>query len=328
MSDEPKQRVSASLDPELVEMLDGAVADAPDYLSLSRSELLGHYVRRGADAVGDDVLDLIPDELLAKFKAKDARKRIKAEHYVIDLREGWRGRTKTYLNKRLAGEEPYHPEGVEVLAQGYRQDLERIHALAPESARSLEDDLDWLDDQLAAYRDAFRAKQTVPDSQPFESVDNKIETGRDLLSLRGDAATLVERISAKAESQAFDPDAIVRSLAAEFAVSETAIETVLDVLLPDDVDTRQALKSLESTPIEEILPPEAVEQVDSAEVPEIDGEISTESADLGSGDLATETLSLEADELPGADDPEIDAEKVEAIVTDTIRATDGGEAGD
>jgi hypothetical protein len=322
MSDkEPKERVSMTLPKSLVTALDAAVDDAPDYLGLTRSELARHAVEQGLDDWDEQVESLIPDELLAKYRVKRHDERVQQEYYIIDKREGWRGRVKSRLNKRLAGEEPYHPDGVEILSRGYRDELRYLHRLAPESSRTLSEDREWLESKINGYREAYAAKQAVPNGDPYSGIEDKIETGRDLLSLQDRAADLVADIEDRADGAAYDPDSIIRSLAAEYAVSERSIEVVLDVLLPDDVDPRQALKSLEDSGIESILPPEAVE---STERPEIEGEtVIDDSPDMVEGDMADRTLSVRLDDLPTERD-EVDGETVEQIVREQVRG-DGGD---
>jgi len=160
------------------------------------------------------------------------------------------------------------------------------------------------------------------DSDPFDGVDDAVEVGSDLLSLRGRVGELVEEIEARAESEAYDPDAIVRALASEYAVGEEAIEVVLDVLLPDDVDARSALRDLESSSIEEILPASAVEGIDDSDVPEIDGDLDRSLPAGGTGDMASETIQVDPAELAD-DDREIDPEAIREIVDDEIIANGG-----
>jgi hypothetical protein len=330
--EEPKRRVTVMLSESLVDALDGAVEDAPDYLSLSRSELLRYAVEQGIEQ-SDDVLDLVPDRLLAQYRTKRETERIQAEHYVVDKREGWRGRVKSYLNARLAGEEPYHPDGIELLAEGYRDEVEMLDRLAPESSRSVEDDLDWLDDQLDAYRDAYRAKMAVPSSDPFGDVDDAVEVGSDLLRLAEDPATLVEDIEDRAEGVGYDPDAVLSALATDYAVGERSIEVVLDVLLPDDVDPRRALRDLEDSGIDAILPPEAVDSIEDPDAIEDGRVLVDDREDRIEGDLAERTLAVEVEDVEDVEqDPDVDDDEVERIVDETIRgdvpATDGGATDD
>jgi hypothetical protein len=317
---------------ELVESFDGAVSQAPESLSLSRSEIVRYAVQQGVEEWSEDVEDLVPDEHLARYRTEAEEQRIQAAYYVIDKREGWRGRVKSYLNARLAGEEPYTPEGVESLAEGYREELRTLHRLAPDSSRTLDEDLAWMDEQVQAYRDAYLAKQTVPDGQPYEGVDDKVSIGRDLLSLKENVGQLVEDLADRAESAAYDADAIIRSLAAEYAVSEDAVTVVLDVVLPDDVDHRQALKSLESKGVDEILPPEAVDDVEQRD-PALDGEVmhldDDKRTDMVAGDLGGHTVQVEMPEDvdDNADAPGVAEEELAAIVDEEIR-TNGHDAGD
>jgi hypothetical protein len=323
--DENRVPVSSTLPESLVEALDEAVLDAPDYLNLSRSELISYAAENGLEHASDDVLDLIPDEHLARYQAKRSHERVKAKHYIVDMLGGWRGRVRSFLNKRLAGEEPYHPGFIEVLAEGYLEDAEDLHGLVGRSPYDFEDDEQWLEEKLDQYEDAYRAKQMVPDSRPFEGVDDAVSLGSDLESLRGRLGGLVADLGTRAESEAYDPDAIVRALAQDYAVSEEAVETVLDVLLPDDVDPRAALKSLDEQDVTDVVPERALEDLSGPSA--LDAERIEDERVSGSGrDFEAETISFDVDELPG-EDPSIDDEEVERIVAEQIRG-DGGTADD
>jgi hypothetical protein len=320
---ESKRSVTLSLSESLVDLLDEAVSDSPDYLSLSRSELLRYAVEQGVEEAGDDVEDLLPDEILAKYRTKRETERIKAKHYVVDKREGWRGRVKSYLNARLSGEEPYHPEGVRALAEGYREELRMLDRLSPTSSRTVDEDLAWLDESLDAYEQAHRAKEVVPDSRPFVDVDDAIATGHDVESLRGDLGALVDDLAERAESEAYDPDAIVRSLAQDYAVDESAVEVVLDVLLPEDVDPRAALKGLddEDASVDDVFPSRVIDDVEDAPALDDSAEWSEPTTYEGSErtDLPSETITVEVDDLKDDSPADVDEDAVEAIVEEQIR---------
>lgn len=318
MSDDAeKRRTTLWLSESLLEAADEAVDRAPDDVNLSRSEILRYAIERGIECE-DEVLDLIPEELLGKYRTQRETNRIQSRHYVIDKREGWRGRVKSYLNARLAGEEPYHPEGIELLAAGYREELRMLDELAPESSRSVEEDLAWLDEQLSAYRDAWQAKGIVPDARPFEGIEDKIETGRDLLSLRTELGGLIEYLSGKARSaEAGDSEAIVTAAAREYGVSERAVEVVLDTVLPEDTDPHEALLDLRELPVDEVLPPEATEQLSESEPPEIGAERGTREIEYD-GQITSEQVQLPAGALDQDGAPEIDEDALRELVDQRI----------
>lgn len=325
---EPRESVSVSLPVSLIETLDDTIAETPDWLRLNRSELLDYVTQAGVEHADGDVLDLVPDGVLSKYRTKRRDENVQAKKYVVDKRAGWRGRVGDRLNARLAGEHPYHPEDVAALAEGYREELHYLHKLSPFSARTLDEDDAWLDQQIEGYRDAHHAKSIVPDSRPFEGRDDKVSLGRDLESLRGDLGALVDDLGERAESDAYDPDAIIRALAQDYAVDEEAVETVLDVLVDDDTDPRAALKSLDDdeTTVADVLPDRAVSDV--ADPDPLDDAERVEDDRDGEYDLDAQTPQIDLGTLPTEEtDDDVDPEQVEAIVEETIRA-DGGASDD
>lgn len=332
-NNEPLEKTTVRLEESLIETLDEAIRDAPDWLNLSRADLIRYGWGQDLSEWDESVRELVPDALLAKYRVKRMDERTQAAYYAVDKREGWRGRVKSRLNKRLAGEHPHHPDGVASLAEGYREELEYDHDLSPSSARSLEADLMWLEEQLSEYRDAWLAKTTVPDPRPFDDVADEVGVGRDLLQLRRELDDLVLELEDVAASEAYDPDAIVRALAATRGVSEDAISLVVDLLVPDDVDPRQALKGLEDGGLGAIVPEAALEET------RVEGELSSERLDDRPPDRfddATQPAQLRvseevAAEVLEADDPtrrtdvDVDEERlVEELDLDVDMVDEGG----
>lgn len=333
---EPLVKTTVRLEESLIETLDEAIRDAPDWLVVSRADLIRYGWGRDLSEWDESVRELVPDEILAKYRTKRMDERTQAAYYVVDKREGWRGRVKSRLNKRLAGEEPYHPDGVASLAEGYREELEALHELSPSSARSFEADLVWLSERLEEYRDAWLAKTTVPDARPFDDVEDEIGVGRDLLQLRRELDDVVLELEDVAASEAYDPDAIIRALAAERGVSEDAIRLVVDLLVPDDVDTRWALKGLEDGGLGAIVPRAALEET------RVDGELSSERLDdrppdrfddatrpaqiRMSEDVAAEVL--EADDPTGRTEVDVDGERLVEELDLDVEVDGGGVADD
>jgi Arc/MetJ-type ribon-helix-helix transcriptional regulator len=314
----------------LVETLDEAVGRAPDWLTVSRADLVRYGWGQDLDEWDESVRELVPDEVLAKYRIKRQDERTQAEYYSVDKREGWRGRVKSRLNKRLAGEEPYHPDGVETLAEGYLEELEYLDAVVPQSSRTVEEDRAWLEQQLRDYRDAWAAKTTVPDPQPFDGLEDEIGVGRDLLQLRSSLDEVVLSIEERASAEAYDPDSIKRALAAEWGVSEEAIETLLGLMVPDDVDQRSALKGLEEGSLSDFVPDPAIEETraDEDALPE-DAEVRMGGLDLNADhDLGDELVESVVDaDLPTETEVDVDgdalAEELDLVKTDVVE-TDGG----
>ena len=320
-------QTTVRLPESLVELLDEAIARGPDWLTTSRSELVRYGWGQDLEDWDGSVRELVPDEVLAKYRIKRQDERTQAEYYSVDKREGWRGRVKSRLNKRLAGEEPYHPDGVETLAEGYLEELEYLDAVVPTSSRSVEEDRAWLEQQLRDYRDAWTAKTTVPAPKPFDDLEDEIGVGRDLLQLRSSLDEVVLEIEETAEGEAYDPDAIVRSLAAKWGVSEAAIETLLDLMVPDDVDQRRALKGLEEGSLSDFVPAPAIEEtaVDEDALPEA-AEVRMGGIDLNKDhDLGDELVESVVDaDLPTETEVDVDAEALAEELDLSPVETDGG----
>lgn len=312
--------IPKSLDTALGE----AVDQAPEWINLSKSELLRYVVHDGVvesiDA-DDEVLELLPESILAKYLTNARNERRKARSWIIDMRGGWRGRVKSYCNARLAGDEPYHPDVVERLATEYWDELLDYDARLDNPPGWSQTRLrDWLDDLLDGYRDAFEAKQILPDDQPFSEVDDKIDVGRDLFRLQGQIADVVDDLAERAEAAQFDSDATVRAIAREYGVSEQSVNVILDVLLPDDRNPRDAIRELQHVDIEELIRDDAVKQVDDR--PPVEGEIVAGVADGGVGDMASTGLRIQVDDvdqLPGGGD-RLDPDRIEEIVDEDLRA--------
>jgi Arc/MetJ-type ribon-helix-helix transcriptional regulator len=323
-------KTTVRLPESLVETLDEAIARGPDWLKTSRAELVRYGWGQDLEDWDGSVRELVPDENLAKYRIKREDERTQAKYYVVDKREGWRGRVKSRLNKRLAGEEPYHPDGVEILAEGYLEELEYLDAKVPRSSRTVDEDRGWLEQQLRDYRDAWAAKTTVPDPKPFDGLEDEIGVGRDLLQLRSSLEEVVLSIEERAEAEAYDPDGIKRALAAEWGVSEAAIETLLDLMVPDDVDQRRALKGLEEGSLHDFVPAPAIEEtrVDQEALPE-DAEVRMGGIDLNKDhDLGDELVESVVDaDLPTETEVDVDAEALaEELDLDPVMNDGGSES--
>jgi len=303
---EEKEPITVRLPASLYDAVDDAVLEAQersDLPNLSRAAVIRYMIEQGEDSWGDSVEALVPDALVEEWRVTRERKRIKKRAYTDDLAGGWRGRVKSALNGRLAGEEPYHPRYIRSLADSFEEEA-RLYF----GGQELEDRVSWLHDRVEAYIDAFEAKGAVPE-RLYDDVDD-VSLGRDLRRLQERPVEVVTMIEEIAESEAYDPDAITDRISAEYGVDVEAVETVLDAMTREDVDERQALKAGEG--FRSFLSDRALREPDEQDV-DLDrvGDIPPDRFDD-----ATEPLQLRAEDVEDVDldpDPEIDPEELQDL---------------
>lgn len=239
----PKRKKTYWYDPEfieIVETLEEELANKREYPNVSQGEIVRHIVDIGLENWDGTSRGLIPDEFVEKYQTVRDRERQKASGRVEWYRATWQRNCVVALNKLLADPEPAEPKYVTPIMEKYANE-----ALNYFDGQELDRKLSWLNDQLEGYKDAWRAKQIVPEGDPWDHND-QVALGRDLMSLIDQGPDkVVGDIEAIAESYAYDADAILDRLAADFAVEIDAIELVLDAIVRDDVDPRRALKGLE-----------------------------------------------------------------------------------
>lgn len=204
---------------------------------MSKSEVCRELIHA---AIEDepDALDLADEFEVRHWSKQREQDQLQKQGKIEDMRGGWRGRVRSRLNGRLAGEEPYPPEVIEDLSDLYWQEIE----IWEDDEQLIAGHRQWFDQLLEDYRDAYRAKQHYP-SDGFDSVDDAVEIGSELERIRPQLDEILARLESKAESkQAVDPEAIIQSIAGDYGVSSETVETLLDMAVPDDVDQRRVLK--------------------------------------------------------------------------------------
>jgi hypothetical protein len=320
-SEDREKRLTLNLYPETKEMIRSTAEEAQersDLPNLSMSQVGCYMIEQAIEegALDQSVEALIPEEMIECHRVVRERERIKARTYVEDLKGGWRGRAKSALNARLAGEEPYEPRHIRVIAQGYRDEASLYWS--GEELRRAEQ---WLDDRLSAYIDGYRAKQAVPDPL-FEEVDD-VEVGRDLWSLRERAVEVVETIEEVAEAEAYDPDAILDRFANDWGVSERALRMVIDWMTEEDTTVDRALKAGDKFRLH--LPDRALSDGSDPEVdPDRLMTVEDPEADHVTDDMGTAPLQIRGEEALDSEEsePEIDAEALEDMMPEEVAADD------
>lgn len=300
------ERLKLSVYPETKRLIEEAADESHsrrDLPDLSLSQIGCYMIEQSVEEglLDETVESLIPDELIRAHRVVRKRERIKAETYVEDLAGGWRGRAKSALNARLSGENPYKPEYIRPVMDGFREEA-RLYF----DGEELQAHLRWLDDRVSAYIDSYRAKTAVPDPL-FDDVDD-VEVGRDLWSLRERGVEVVETIESVAESEAYDPEAILDRLSNDWGVSERALRLVLDWMTEEDTTVERALKSGDKLRFH--LPDRAL--TDGSD-PEIDSDqlMRVEEAPTDRFDDDTQTLQFRGEDLDTEEsEPEIDGEEL------------------
>lgn len=258
MTDGNKKRVTLWLEQDTIDLLDGAVAEAhrSDLHAdeVSRSMIHRHIFHKGVDQWDGSLRAALPDEYIEAYQIKYERERRKKKDYKNKLAGYWRKNVNRQLSKFFDDEEPVRPQRVRITMEHYRDEARDLY----ENEQWLAEDLQWLDRKLDEYEAATRFVEMVP-NESFQRFDS-VSVGADLYRLKPQAADVINAIEAIADGSGVDPAAMQKALSNEFAVSEEAIEVLLDYLVPDDVTVRDALSSGEE--IREHLPDEVLEEPD------------------------------------------------------------------
>jgi hypothetical protein len=220
-----------------------AEPEAPDLTqSDAGRELLIHAIEELGGA--PELEELIPDIELEVFRKQQEYDRAKKQGRLDDMRGGWRGRVSDRLENRLAGPEPYNPDVVEDLGDSYLEEIE----IWEDDQERIEAHREWLREEIARYREAYRAKQLVGEEH-FEEIDG-VETGSELLELRDCFGELLSDLKVRCDGPHSSPDDILRATSKEWSVEEETLELILEQLTDERTDIRHALGHQEESILE------------------------------------------------------------------------------
>lgn len=240
---------------DVIASLKEASRETNEIFDMSTSEAAREILNHGIETLGEKsaLEELVDDVDVEVWQKQKEQNRLMKKGRVKDMVGGWRGRARSRLNARLTGPEPYPPEIAADLAESYFEEL-KVWGEDVIDDEQIAESREWLDDLMGSYRDAYRAKDVVPDAA-FASVDD-VETGADLLRLRDRFGELIHDVGEVAGRNA-SPDAVYRRIAGDYAVRPETVELVVEELTGDDVDARRALKSGEG--LLDAVDPEALE---------------------------------------------------------------------
>ena len=245
MSKEPRKTYLSEETIEVIDSVKQNSRERAEMYDMSDSEVIRELVNHAIEHLDENpaVEELVDAIDLDMWQNQQRHEKRRKKAKYADMAGGWRGRVRSYLNKRLAGPEPHPPERVEDLAESYLGDIrdwEKDVDTLERNEEKIEEHEEWLEGMIEEYRDAYAAKMTLPD-EAFENHDD-VETGADLRRLRDSFEEVLTTIAELAGSDAYDVDGMYRRLAGDYAVEEDTIELVVEKLTGDDVDARRALK--------------------------------------------------------------------------------------
>ncbi len=219
-------RVTISLPDDMVEAVD---AVAEEY-SLSRSgimrDVLGKWIE-GED-LEQAVEDAIP-EATRKLAEKQAQEqKLMDKQKLREKRHNFEDRVRGYFRKRLEGDAAYPVDGMEELAEGYREDARIWHDDPEELALKL----DMVDRFLEHYRMGYFAREhaeTVDTEVNSEDVDGWFAVGEDLYRLRHHIEDVIDVVEAVAgRDHGYQSSAVIEAVAKRFSVCEGAVMLLLE----------------------------------------------------------------------------------------------------
>lgn len=313
-----KVELKLYVEPETKEAIESIKENSqrtPEIWDMKTSEAGREVLNHGLEQLGENPdLEALVDEVdLEVWRKQKKYDKIRKEGRIIDMQGGWRGRVRSRLNGRLAGEEPFPPGKIISQADNYWREI----VTWEDDEGLLAEHREWLDHQIEEYKRAYRAKEVYPE-ESFEAVDEKVAIGADLLRLKPQIVDVVETIERKASTKEWTgPDAIRDSIANEFGVDPEAIDVVLDYIVPEDVPVSRALMNGEA--IREILPDEAIEQPD-LEFSELESgqshELKPDSWENKADDNVERAQLVidDPDDLEAATESEINADVLEARI--------------
>lgn len=239
--DNTKEQLTVRLGEDVLELVESAVEAAerdPKMGSeVSKSMIIRHLINEGVENWNGELREIIPEAAVEKYEYKYNQKVRKDRDYLNKRAGYWKQNVNTQLTKFYDDEAPADPKHVRTTMQQYRDEARELF----DDGNELNTKLDWLDGRLEEYEQAVKFVRAVPD-KGFDRVSDEISIGADLYQLRDEAGDVVRHIEAAANGDGFDPDAIIKSTAAKFGVSDEAIETLIDTITQDSIDNRQILK--------------------------------------------------------------------------------------
>lgn len=332
-----KERVTVWLEEETVEMIEAAVQEAAQDPEIgdevSKSMIVRERLHDGVQVWSGKVRDALPDEYLEHYELKYRKRRRKKKDYRNKLAAYWRQNVNRALTKFYDDEAAAPPSRVRKSMRSWRDELHDVK----DDEEEIEADLAWLERKLQEYEENVEYAEAVPD-QGFDRVSPEPSVGSDLYQLRPQAAEIVEDIERLADGDAYDADAIIDRLAADYGVQTEAVETIIDTMVRDDVDTRRALRGEhgEDGPdhFRQVVDPQALGE--GSGLPELEDAEALEETDADDGDDddpdgpdAADVVDVEASSVETTSTTEsVEDLPEDAIVRKGGRSEDAVEAGE
>lgn len=235
-------RVSVSLPDDMVAAID---AVAEEY-SLSRSGIMRDVLGQWID--GEDLEQAVEEaipEATMKLAQKEAREQeLMDKQKLREKRHNFEDRVRGYFRKRLEGDAAYPIDGMEELAEGYREDARIWHDDPDELARKLS----MVDRFLEFYRMGYFARQHADEIETevnSEDVDGWFEVGEDIYRLRTHIDDVVDHVRTVGDSSSgYSSEAVVDSVAKRWSVSEGAVLLLLEEMIDPGTATIQEALAL------------------------------------------------------------------------------------
>lgn len=207
----------------------------------SDSEAIRYLLDHAVESIGesdDPLSDVIPDEKLYAQR----RERLKKEHKEVFRAGKIAHRFAEKADQLLRGDtgERAAPSVVEEIAGGYLAEIDAAEEFGVIDHAAAEDQREAIDAKLAEYREDFEAADHAP---RHRDRDADAELGEDVRHLRDQIGDVTEFLEGRAEGDSTDPDAIRDAAARRFAVEPRSVDLVIDLMVPDDVDPREALRN-------------------------------------------------------------------------------------
>lgn len=199
--------------------------------------------REDVDEVDDEALD--PDNLSALIPrhevAKYLRDQIKNEGRPEILSSDVAGRWERHAEKLFDGNFKPSIQKVETQAAQYIDEVEMFAETGYLSPSEAQRQAEAIWSEVDRYRDMAVDAEHAPD---VREVPDEVRLGRGLRRLQEDAEGFLASATELAGAEHLnDTDALMQALASEHGVEVAVVETVLDELTEDGLESSQALKS-------------------------------------------------------------------------------------